>query len=152
MLVVRPKDWTFDAIALRGGLRREEVNKVELGGNKATSGRMRSGLAKAFGVTEAEVATWLDGTTSTEEMFERILAPPRRGADHVSPHLEQVLQEFGELLTYRQGEDLRALAAAKGATLEDIRAMAQHMMTKREKRVPEREAGPPEKRPKTRRR
>ena len=49
------RGWTPQELADRAGLDRVEVNAVERGRNKATSARIRDGLARAFGVHPAEI-------------------------------------------------------------------------------------------------
>lgn len=55
---------TQDQAAERGGLRRDEVTKVERGTNKASTSRIREGLARAYGVTLDQLAGYLEGSLS----------------------------------------------------------------------------------------
>lgn len=54
---------TQDQVAQRSGgkLSRNDANKVESGRNKATSDRIRSGLAEAFGVSRDQMSAYMEG-------------------------------------------------------------------------------------------
>ncbi len=54
------------ALAIRAGVTRSEVVKIEGDHNKATSYRVRAGLAKAFGIGLLEFDAFLDGRTTLE--------------------------------------------------------------------------------------
>lgn len=55
-------------VADRAGLRRDEVTKVETGANKATSARVRDGLARAFGVSVDDLVRYLDGALELDAL------------------------------------------------------------------------------------
>lgn len=59
---------TQDQVAERAGLRRDEVTKVENGTNRASSARVRGGLAQAFGLTPAELEGYLSGAVALEAL------------------------------------------------------------------------------------
>lgn len=63
-----------------GRLKRTEIVKIEGGGNKATSDKVRAGLAVAFGLTRDLVADYLDGRIELPELLRRKNEPepPRR--------------------------------------------------------------------------
>jgi transcriptional regulator with XRE-family HTH domain len=62
---------TQQQLGEKGGLRREEINKVISGENKATSDRIRGGLATAFGISRDDLARWFSGELSTDEVHAR---------------------------------------------------------------------------------
>lgn len=59
---------TQEALAVRGGLGRGEVCKMERGTNKATSARSQDALARAFGVPVKVVRELVAGTLSQADM------------------------------------------------------------------------------------
>ena len=61
---------TQDQVSERSGgrLTRIEVNKVEGGGNKATSDKIRTGLAQALDVPRDRLADYLDGRITLPEV------------------------------------------------------------------------------------
>lgn len=73
-------DLTQDQVAARAAeqfpdFRRDYVTKVETGANKATTARIRRGLAAGLGLTQEELSRFLDGTSSLEEVL--LHASPR---------------------------------------------------------------------------
>lgn len=79
---------TQDEVAARSGdLERFEVTKVETGKNKLQSDALRAKLAKAFGLTRDDFASYLDGTLSLEELLCRArgLPAPAPSAPAVAP-------------------------------------------------------------------
>lgn len=62
---------TQEALALRAGLRREKVCKVEIGLDKASTVAARDALALGFGVTAAELEDVLSGRVEVAVMVER---------------------------------------------------------------------------------
>lgn len=65
-------------------LERVEVQKIESGKNKATTDRVRAGLATAFGVTRDTVALYLDEAISFDEMMRRISEARSPDPEHVT--------------------------------------------------------------------
>lgn len=57
------------AKASGGVLSREVVTKIELGKNKASTYRIREGLATAFGVSQHQMAAYLDGQMPIDELL-----------------------------------------------------------------------------------
>lgn len=70
-------NWTQELVAKRGGLRREEVNKIEKGGNLGTSDRIRRSLAIGYGVAYEDMSSYLAGTMTLSELLSRrMMGPP----------------------------------------------------------------------------
>lgn len=65
-------------VAERAGLRRDEVTKVETGANKATSARVRDGLAQAFGLSVDELVRYLEGDTELDALTPAVLPASAR--------------------------------------------------------------------------
>jgi transcriptional regulator with XRE-family HTH domain len=141
----KDRGWSQAELAERAGV---AVNKIEAGTTPNPSQDVVAAIARAFGMT-ADALTAGTAPLETSRAAKRAKKVEMQlTRAHVATHLEQVLEEFADRLTLKQARDLESLAAAKGASLEDIREMAKLMLTKAEKRVPERVVGPPEKKPK----
>ncbi len=64
-------DISQETTAARSGgkLTRDDLSKIEMGRNKATSDRVRAGLAEAAGVTRDEIADYLDERIPLEQLL-----------------------------------------------------------------------------------
>lgn len=62
---------TQEQLASLGGLRRTDVVLVEGGYNKATSSRIRSGLARGFGLPFEDADAYLSGAIDLESAIEK---------------------------------------------------------------------------------
>ncbi len=62
---------TQEGLALRGGLGRLTILRVENGENKATSHAVRAGLAKAFDLSMDDSDALLDGRLSVKRALDR---------------------------------------------------------------------------------
>jgi DNA-binding XRE family transcriptional regulator len=76
-------DLTQDEVAdqSEGQLRRQDVVKLESGKNKASTDRIRKGLAISFGATREEIDELIEKDLAPEELALRIKA---RGVDHIA--------------------------------------------------------------------
>lgn len=59
---------TQEGVAEAAGVQRVDIVKIEGGDNAATSWRIRSGLAQAFGVNVQALSDLLDGLTDVDEL------------------------------------------------------------------------------------
>jgi transcriptional regulator with XRE-family HTH domain len=75
-------------------LRRIEVGHVESGRNMASTLRVRTSLARAFGATEAELFDYLDGRVSLADFLKERARPSRTaaGIDDAKSQREQAIE------------------------------------------------------------
>lgn len=69
------------SLADAGGLKRVEVVHVENGDNKASSARMRRGLAIGLGLSREDMDALLDGNMSVAQALRRSKRRARTGTD-----------------------------------------------------------------------
>lgn len=100
-------------VAERAGLRRDEVTKVESGANKATSARVRDGLARAFGLSVDELVSYLDGATELEALSPA--ATPAAPQHQATGALDAVLWDAADRArhTLADVDAVRAILAAE---------------------------------------
>lgn len=126
------------------------VNKIEAGerGKKVRYETLVA-LADAFGITTDALTAGTD--QSADSIAAQRVEKFERAAElaHKNPQVDAILAEYGDRLSYQQGKDLLATAAAKGTTVDEVREIAKQMIQKTEKREPTRSASPPAKRPKS---
>lgn len=118
---------TQEEVAARAGMRRDAVVKVESGANQGGSAAIRSGLARAFGLTLDDVASVLEGRLDAEGAVRRargelapvvpITAAAPRGETRVVYDDEDALEQT---IT-------RALDPARGHLLRDARSVQEAM-------------------------
>lgn len=72
---------TQEELGKRGDLDRVEVTRVENGWNQATSGRIRHGLAKGFGLTLEAAYAYLEGRIDLEAALEQARAASKPAED-----------------------------------------------------------------------
>lgn len=70
----KARGWSQQALAERAGVQRVEILAVEKGRNKATSARMRDGLARAFELDPEKLSLVLSGEVAIDA-----LSPPLVG-------------------------------------------------------------------------
>lgn len=98
----RSLEYTQEQVATRsrGILRRVDVNKVESGANAANSARVRTGLAAAFDLSRDDLAEYLDGSISVDEVLARRIC--RRGTDRLA-HIGVQYQNLMSVLVRLDG-------------------------------------------------
>lgn len=120
---------TQEEVAARAGMRRDAVVKVESGANQGGSAAIRSGLARAFGLSLDDVASVLEGRLDAEGAVRRArgdLAP-------VVPITAAVAAPRGETRVVYDDEDAleatitQALDPAHGHLLRDARSVQEAM-------------------------
>ena len=120
---------TQEDVAARAGIRRDAVVKVESGANQAGSAAIRSGLARAFGLTSDDIASVLEGRIDADAAVRRArgeLAP-------VVPITAAVAAPRAETRVVYDDEDAleatitQALDPAHGHLLRDARSVQEAM-------------------------
>jgi transcriptional regulator with XRE-family HTH domain len=126
---------TQEEVAARAGIRRDAVVKVESGANQAGSAAIRSGLARAFGLTLDDVASVLEGRLDAEGAVRRArgeLAPVVPITAAAAPRSEtRVVYDDEDAL---EQTITQALDPARGHLLRDARAVQEAMHPLRFKR------------------
>lgn len=119
---------TQEDVAARAGIRRDAVVKVESGTNQAGSAAVRSGLARAFGLTLDDVASVLEGRLDADAAVRRArgeLAPVVPITAAVAPRAEtRVVYDDEDAL---EQTITRALDPARGHLLRDARQVQEAM-------------------------
>jgi transcriptional regulator with XRE-family HTH domain len=119
---------TQEDVAARAGIRRDAVVKVESGANQAGSAAIRSGLARAFGLTLDDVASVLEGRLDAEGAVRRArgeLAPVVPITAAAAPRGEtRVVYDDEDAL---ESTITRALDPARGHLLRDARSVQEAM-------------------------
>ena len=100
-------------VAERAGLRRDEVTKVEGGANKATSARVRDGLARAYGLSVDELLGYLDGAVELETLSPAVT--PAAPQHQATGALDAVLWDAADRArhTLADVDAVRAILAAE---------------------------------------
>jgi transcriptional regulator with XRE-family HTH domain len=105
-----------DAVAERSGgrLKRVEVSRIETGGNRATSDRVRVGLASAFGLSRDEMADYLEGRADLVLTLDRIRRRKLGGEGDASKPmtpLDIAIAFFGDTISPAAAARVREAAA-----------------------------------------
>lgn len=112
---------TQDAVADRAGIHRVQVVNIEGGGNKLTSDRMITAMARAFKVTEQEFRAFRDGGLRAAELLARAKGDVAKD-DPLPPSAEppstQATPRVVELDTARERQWLAGWLQAKGVPAE----------------------------------